>query len=403
VTSDDSESRVRPFRIGVPEAALSDLRGRLARTRWPEAQPVDDWSQGVPVDYLSDLCRHWADGYDWRATEERLNRLPHLLTTIDGLEIHAVHLRSPHPEATPLILTHGWPGSFLEFEASLGPLTDPVAHGGEAQDAFHVVVPSLPGYGFSGKPAETGWDIHRIGRAWTELMTRLGYERFIAGGSDWGTSVSTTIALQHPERLLGLVLVPPLAAPDRDEAEHSLEERTALAELEERTRTGSGYSAIQATRPQTLGYALSDSPAGLCAWIAEKVWTWVDHDEDLESVISRDQLLDNVSLYWHTGTAASSTRLYWESIAEVTRWFTDGGDPITVPTAGIVFPAEVPRPSQRWAAARFLDIVHWGEPARGGHFGAWEQPDLFVGEMRRARRACVSPSRGRRGAGPRSG
>lgn len=374
---------VHPFRIEVPDADLDDLRGRLVRTRWPDREPVADWSQGVPLEYLTQLCRHWATEYDWRATESRLNELPQVSTTIDGLRIHALHIRSPHRDATPLVLTHGWPGSFLEFEATVAPLTDPVAHGGAAKDAVHLVVPSLPGYGFSAKPTERGWGIHRIARAWTELMTRLGYDRFVAAGSDWGTSISTSIALQRPERLLGLHLVPPLAPPARDADDLTADERDALADLDERSRTGSAYSGVHATVPQTLGYSLLDSPAGLCAWIVEKIWAWADHDGDLEAVIARDRILDNISLYWLTGTAASSARLYWESIAEVSRWFSDGTDDIIdVPTAATVFPAEVPRPSRRWAARRFTDVIHWGRPERGGHFGAWEQPEAFIAEIR---------------------
>ena len=256
--------RIKPFAIGVDAAALNELRGRLQRARWPERETVSDWSQGVPRGYLQDLCGYWAGRYDWRATEARLNQIPQFTTTIDGLDIHFLHLRSPHPGAVPLIMTHGWPGSFLEFEQALGPLTDPPAHGADAADAFDVVVPSLPGYGFSGKPAATGWDVHRIARAWAELMARLGYRRFLAMGSDWGTSVSTSLALQHPGRLLGIHLVPPLAPPDRTAGDLTDDERAALADLDQRSRTGSGYSAIQGTRPQTIGYSLTDSPPG-CA------------------------------------------------------------------------------------------------------------------------------------------
>ena len=270
--------RVEPFVIRVDEAALEDLRDRLRRTRWPEREPVGDWSQGVPLDYLRELCAYWAGGYDWRATEARLNQIPQFTTAIDGLDIHFLHVRSPHPGAVPLVMTHGWPGSFLEFEQVLGPLADPAAHGADAAaGVFDVVVPSLPGYGFSGKPASAGWDIHRIARAWAELMTRLGYERFLAIGSDWGTSVSTSLALQHPGRLLGVHLVPPLAPLDRAAADLTGGERAALADLDQRSRTGSGYSAIQGTRPQTIGYSLTDSPAGLCAWIVEKLWAWTEH------------------------------------------------------------------------------------------------------------------------------
>jgi pimeloyl-ACP methyl ester carboxylesterase len=381
--------QIEPFVIGVDDASLDDLRVRLRRTRWPERETVGDWSQGVPLAYLQELCGYWSTRYDWRATQARLNRIPQFTTTIDGLRVHFLHVRSPHPGAVPLIMTHGWPGSFLEFEQTLGPLTDPAAHRGDPADAFHVVVPSLPGYGFSGKPAVAGWDVHRIARAWAELMTRLGYDRFLAQGSDWGTSVSTSLALQYPGRLLGIHLVPPLAPPDRGAADLTDAERAALADLDERARSGSGYSAEQGTRPQTIGYSLTDSPAGLCAWIAEKLWAWTDHPGDLGRVLSADQVLDNITLYWLTGTAASSARLYWESIAEVTEWFTvSASDTITVPTGCSVFPKEVPRPSRRWAERRFANIVYWNEPDRGGHFAAWEQPEIFANEVRGVGRIC---------------
>ncbi|HEY9350671.1 MAG TPA: epoxide hydrolase [Acidothermales bacterium] len=381
---------VRPFRIAVPEQDLVDLRTRLRNGRWPEEQPVLGWAQGVPLRYLRELCDFWADGYEWRTTERRLNAISQMVTTIDGLDVHALHVRSPHAQALPLVLTHGWPGSFLEFEAVVDPLIDPVAYGGQADEAVHLVVPSLPGYGFSGKPSTPGWGVHQIARAWVELMSRLGYDRFIAAGSDWGTSVSTCIALDHPERLLGLHLVPPLVGPpDGDLSNLTAAEEQAVADLDERTSTGSAYSAIHATRPQTLGYGLVDSPIGLCAWLVEKIWTWADHDGDLNAVIARQRLLDNVTLYWLTRTGASSIRLYWQSIAEVSRWFTaPAHDVIDVPTACSVFTKEVPRPSRRWAERRFTNIVHWGEPPRGGHFAAWEQPQSFVIESRAAVRAC---------------
>jgi epoxide hydrolase len=386
--------RIEPFAIGVDAAALADLRDRLRRARWPERETVGDWSQGVPLGYLQDLCGYWAKGYDWRATEARLNQIPQFTAEIDGLDVHFLHVRSPHPGAVPLLMTHGWPGSFLEFERVLGPLTDPPAHGGDPADAFDVVVPSLPGYGFSAKPSATGWDIHRIARSWAELMTRLGYGRFLAMGSDWGTSVSTSLALQHPARVLGIHLVPPLAPPDRAADDLTDDELAALADLDQRTRTGSGYSAVQGTRPQTIGYSLTDSPAGLCAWIAEKLWAWTDHPGDLGQVLSVDQVLDNITLYWLTGTGASSARLYWQSIAQVTEWFTAAAsDIITVPAGCSVFPKEVPRPSRRWAQRRFTNIVHWNQPARGGHFAAWEQPSLFTAEVRAVARSCGAPPR----------
>jgi len=282
----------------------------------------------------------------------------------------------------PVVLTHGWPGSFLEFELAAQRLVDPVG----GAPACHVVVPSLPGYAFSGRPTEPGWTIHRIAEAWCQLMSRLGYDRFVAAGSDWGTSISTSIALQRPERLLALHLVPPLVPPVREGL--TAPEQRALRDLDERTRTGSGYSAVHATRPQSLGYALTDSPVGLAAWIGEKLWTWSDQRH---GGLTADQMLDDISLYWFTRTATSSTRLYWESIAEVSEWFTSQtSDTIDVPTGASVFPAEVPRPSRRWAQRRFRNLIHWGEPDRGGHFAAWEQPDLFAAELRSTLRAMAA-------------
>ena len=379
---------IEPFRIAVAQWELDELRTRLLDTRWPDEEPVSDWSQGVPLRQLQALCSRWAREYDWRAAERRLNEIPQFRTEIDGLALHFLHVRSPDSSATPLVLTHGWPGSFLEFEQVLAALAEPAAHGGAAGDAFHVVVPSLPGYAFSERPTTTGWDIHRIARAWCELMTRLGYPRFLAAGSDWGTSISTSIALQHPERLHALHLVPPLVAPDRDTEDLTGAERSALRDLDERTRHGSGYSAMHGTRPQTLGYGLTDSPAGLAAWIGEKLWTWADQ---ASGGLTEDQVLDSLSLYWFTRTAASSARLYWESIEEVSAWFTSAtADTIAVRTGCSVFPAEVPRPSRRWAERRFTSIVHWSEPDRGGHFGAWEQPELFVRDIRATARAARS-------------
>jgi epoxide hydrolase len=376
-------TRLEPFQIAVPEADLIDLRRRLSAARWPSRETVLDWSQGVPLGVLHKLCEHWQTAYDWRATERRLNRLPHYRAAIDGLPVHFIHLPSPVVDAVPVIMTHGWPGSFFEFEQVIQRLADPAAFGEPPRQAFHVVVPSLPGYGFSEAPNEPGWNIHRIAAAWAELMDRLGYSRFIALGSDWGTSISTCLALDHRPRLLGLHLIPPLVPPPARGTTLSEPERAAIARLEERNRTNSAYSQIQATRPQTLGYSLVDSPVGLCAWILEKVWTWSDHQGDLWEVLSPDQVLDNITLYWLTRTGGSSARLYWESIAEVTAWFTrPGGDRITVPTGCTVFPQEIPRPFRRWAEPRFPSIVHWGEPERGGHFGAWEQPELFISEVR---------------------
>jgi epoxide hydrolase len=375
---------VTPFRIDVPDADLADLRDRLRRTRWPERETVDDWSQGIPLAYVQDLCRYWADGYDWRAREARLNGFSQYRTEIDGLAIHFVHVRSPHEGALPLVMTHGWPGSIVEFLKVIGPLTDPAAHGGEPADAFHVVCPSLPGYGFSGKPAGPGWGVERIARAWAALMARLGYDRYGAQGSDWGTSVTTSLGQQDAAHLAGVHVVPPIAAPDPATLDDlTAAERASLAALREAGERESGYSAEQSTKPQTLGYGLVDSPAGLAAWIAEKFWAWTDHGGHLENVVSRDDLLDNIMLYWLPGTAASSARLYWESFGQVSDWFTRATtDTVDVPAGGTVFPKEIPHPSRRWAARRYTDLRHWGEPPRGGHFAALEQPELFAGEVR---------------------
>ena len=375
---------LQPFQIEIPEADLRELRERLAHTRWPESETVGDWSQGVPLAYLKELCDYWAEQYDWRATESRLNALPQFRTVIDGLGIHFLHVRSPHPEALPLVITHGWPGSIVEFLKVIGPLTDPAAHGGDPADAFHVVCPSLPGYGFSDKPDRPGWDIQRIAAAWAALMARLGYERYGAQGSDWGTSISASLAQQDPGHVAGIHLTPPLAPPDPATFDDLTErEREALASMERSAEWDSGYSQEQSTRPQTIGYALVDSPAALCAWIMEKFWAWTDSDGHPETVLTRDELLDNVMLYWLPRAGASSARLYWESSRQVNEWISGPtDDTVDVPTGCSIFPKEIQRPSRRWAEKRFLDIRYWNEPDRGGHFAAFEQPDLFVEEVR---------------------
>ena len=381
---DESDEVITPFLLEVPEAELDDLRDRLRRTRWPEAETVDDWSQGIPLAYVQDLCRYWADQYDWRTTEARLNAVPQFRTEIDGIGVHFLHVRSPHPEALPLIVTHGWPGSIVEFLKVIGPLADPISHGGDAADAFHVVCPSLPGYGFSERPAKPGWGVERIAAAWADLMDRLGYERYGAQGGDWGTSVSTSLAQQHPDHVAGIHLNPPLAAPDPATFDDlTAGERAALADLERAQEWESGYAIQQSTRPQTLGYALTDSPAGLCAWIVEKFRAWTDCDGNPENALTRDEMLDDITLYWLTRTPASAARLYWESFRTVAARFTSGAvDMVTVPTGASIFPKEIPRPSRRWAERRFTDIRHWSELDRGGHFAAFEQPELFVDEVR---------------------
>ena len=372
------------FRIEVPDAELDDLRERLNAVRWPERETVRDWSQGVPLEYMRELCAYWAAGYDWRATEARLNALPQFRAEIDGLGIHFIHVRSPHPDALPLVMTHGWPGSIVEFIKVIGPLSDPSAYGGDRADAFHVVSPSLPGYGFSDKPQRPGWGVERIAAAWAELMARLGYERYGAQGSDWGTSISACIGQRDGDHVAGIHLAPPLAPPDPATFDDLTDaEQAALDSLEQAAEWESGYSTEHATRPQTIGYALADSPVALCAWIVEKFWAWTDCDGHPENVLTRDELLDNLMLYWLPRTGASSARLYWESIRQVNDVIAGTvHDVVDVPTGCSIFPKELQRPSRRWAEKRFRDIRHWNELDRGGHFAAFEQPELFVDELR---------------------
>ena len=365
----------------IAPAAIEDLRRRLAATRWAGSATVDDWSQGVPLTYLQDVCAYWADGYDF-GVADRINRYPGFYATLTGdgdepLDIHVLHVRSPEPDALPLVVTHGWPGSIVEFLDVLGPLTDPAAHGGDPADAFHVVAPTLPGYGWSAKPSRAGWGVSRIAEAWDELMLGLGYERYGAQGGDWGSAVTTALAVAHPEHLAGIHVNMVNVGPDRDTFGDLTEaEQSALDAMEEHRRTGMGYSTQQSTRPQTLGYSLDDSPAGQAAWILEKLWAWCDHDGTPETALSRDQILDDISLYWFTQTGASSARLYWESFGAAPR-----GE-ISVPSGVSSFPGEIWRPSRRWAERRFTDLRWFRDLPRGGHFAAWEQPELFVDQVR---------------------
>ncbi len=368
------------FTVDIAQSELDALRARIEHARWPEAETVDDWSQGVPLKYLKQLCRYWATGYDWRRAESMLNAYPQLRTTIDGLGIHLLHVRSPHAAARPLLLTHGWPGSVFEFTKIIGPLVDPVRYGGAASDAFHVVVPSLPGYGFSDRPARTGWGIERIARAWATLMARLGYARFGAMGSDWGTSVTTLLAQYDAAHVSGVHLVPPLAPPDLT-TDLTSWERRAIDDLDQVQFDGSAYSEIHRTRPQTIGYALVDSPIALCAWIAEKYHLWSDREHS--SQLSADDILDAVTLYWLTRTGASAARLYYESIGTVSTWFTEQtSDVVPVPVGASIFDHETPRISRRWAVKRYPDIRLWRHHDQGGHFAALEFPDLLVADLR---------------------
>ncbi|WP_420453416.1 epoxide hydrolase family protein [Ilumatobacter sp.] len=369
-------SEVRPFTIDVADEVLDDLRSRLANTRWPESEPVDDWSQGTPLAYVQDLCAHWADGYDWRDREARLNRFDQFTTEIDGLELHFVHQRSPHEGAMPLLLTHGWPGSIVEFHKVIEPLVDPTAHGGDAGDAFHVVAPSLPGYGFSAKPAETGWGVERIAAAFAELMARLGHDRYIAQGGDWGSAVTSVIGAHDPDHCAGIHLTLAMGArPDLD-GEPTAQEERVLEKMKYYADWDSGYSKEQSTRPQTVGYGLVDSPAAQAAWIVEKFWAWTDNDGHPEDVLTRDELLDNIMLYWINGNGASSARLYWESFSE--RRELDIG----VPTGFASFAEEIVPPVRSWVEPVYPNLVHWAEHDRGGHFAAFEVPETFVSEVR---------------------
>jgi microsomal epoxide hydrolase len=371
---------IQPFRIDIPEAALEDLNKRLTRTRWPRESPSVGWERGVPLDYLQELAEYWQTKYDWRTQEARLNEIPQFTTTIDGANIHFLHVRSPESEAMPLILTHGWPGSVVEFLEVIGPLADPAAHGGDPADAFHVVVPSMPGFGFSGPTDDTGWDTTRIALAWAELMRRLGYEQYGAQGGDWGAQVSRTLGIRDAEHVVGVHLnfLPTFPSGDPAELEGLTEaEQERLAKLEYFATEQSGYFSIQGTRPQTLAYGLTDSPAGQLAWIVEKFKELTDSESVPEDAVDRDQMLTNVMFYWLTETARSSADLYKEDTSAF-------GEPEIneTPTGIAVFPAEIGQPIRRFAEPSNPNIVHWSEFDRGGHFAAMEEPDLLVEDVR---------------------
>jgi len=365
------------FRVAIPAPALADLRARLGATRGPEKETVNDWSEGVPLATMEALTEYWRSGYDMRRLERRLNAVPQYRTRIDGLGIHFLHIQSKHPNALPIILTHGWPGSVIEFLKVVAPLTDPTAYGGKADDAFHVIVPSLPGFGFSDKPAERGWGLPRIARAWAVLMKRLGYTSYVAQGGDWGAGVTTWMAKQHVEGLKAIHLNLPILFPPPLEGEPSSEEKAALAKLQAYADNGSAYARLQGTRPQTIGYSLSDSPVGQAAWIYEKLVQWSDPND--APALSRDEMLDNIMLYWLSNTAASSARLYFESFA--TDFSTQKLD---IPVAVSVFPGELYRPLKVWGERAYSKLYYWNEVAKGGHFAAFEQPEIFVAELRRS-------------------
>lgn len=371
-------TEIRPFRVAVPQEQLDDLARRLDLTRWPEKETVDDWSQGTPLAVLQELVAYWRESYDWRGGEARLNAFDQFVTGIDGLDIHFLHVRSPHRDALPLVLTHGWPGSVVEFLEVIGPLTDPVAHGGRAEDAFHVVAPSLPGYGFSAKPTATGWGVEKIAGAWAELMRRLGYTRWVAQGGDWGAFVTNSIGEQAPPGCIGIHVNMPIARAPKSVRESPTEaDRRTIERVRYYYDWDSGYSKQQATRPQSLGYGLVDSPVGLAGWIYEKLQVWSDNPGQAWDTLGRDAVLDNIMVYWLTGTGASAARLYWES-------FGGGNDGIiALPAGASAFPGDIMPVPRHWMEQRYPQLVYWNELDRGGHFAAWEQPELFVGELRK--------------------
>jgi epoxide hydrolase len=382
-STEPSDPTIRPYRIQIPQADLDDLHDRLGRTRWPDELPGIGWTRGVPLGYLKELAGYWADGYDWRKHEARLNQFPQFTATIDGANVHFLHGRSAEPDALPLILTHGWPGSVVEFLNVIGPLTDPRAHGGDPGDAFHLVIPSIPGYGLSGPTREPGWTIGRIAHAWAELMGRLGYQRYGTQGGDWGAFVAPELGRVDPDHVVGVHLnaatfgfIPFGPVDPQELASFTDAERARLERLNTSTAgPGNGYFEVQATRPQTLAYALTDSPVGQLTWIVEKFKEWSHAAEVPEDAVDRDQLLTNVMLYWLTGTAGSSADLYYEN----THASFVPPQPVTVPTGVAVFAEDY---AIRRYGERGHNIVHWTEFDRGGHFAAMEAPDLLVSDVR---------------------
>ena len=393
---------VRPFRVEGPEEDLADLRRRATATRWPDPETVPDQSQGVQLERLRDLVQYWGTGYDWRDVESRLNALPQFMTNIDGLDIHFIHVRSPHPDALPLILTHGWPGSIIELLKVIDPLTDPPAHGGQAEDAFDVVIPSMPGYGFSERPTSPGWDPDHIARAWTQLMDRLGYQRYVSQGGDWGALIADAMARQAAPGLLGVHVNMPAAVPgdiskaikngDPAPAGLSDEEQAAFDILTTFFLKSAAYGAMMQTRPQTVGYGLTDSPAGLAAWLLDHGDGFGQPAGAIERALeakpagelTRDDILDDISLYWLTNSAVSSARLYWENKYEYFNAASQMTTDITLPVGVSVFPGEIYRAPRSWTEQAYRQLIYFNAVDAGGHFAAWEQPELFTSEVRAA-------------------
>lgn len=380
---------LRPFKVAIPDDALVDLRNRVRATRWPDRETVADQSQGVQLAKLQPLVQYWGTDYDWRKAEAKLNAYPQFVTSIDGLDIHFIHVRSRHPNALPVLITHGWPGSVFELIKTIEPLTNPTAHGGRAEDAFDVVIPSMPGYGFSERPKTTGWGPDRMARAWDVLMKRLGYQRYVAQGGDWGSVVADVMAAQRPAGLLGIhvnmpATVPPeiaavLAVGGPAPAGLTADEKVAFDMMDAFYKKGGGYSAMMVTRPQTIGYSLADSPVGLAAWFYDKFAAWTDSGGEPERALTRDEMLDDITLYWLTGTATSGARLYWENNAN-----NFNAVNISLPAAITVFPGEIYRTPRSWAERAYHKLIYFHAVDKGGHFAAWEQPELFASELRAA-------------------
>jgi pimeloyl-ACP methyl ester carboxylesterase len=384
---------IRRFEISVPEEQLVDLRQRIGATRWPDQETVADQSQGVRLAKLQEFVRYWGTDYDWRKAEAKLNALPQFVTEIDGLDIHFIHVRSPHANALLLIMTHGWPGSVLELLKTIGPLTDPTARGGRAEDAFHLVLPSYPGYGFSGKPRDTSWGPAHVARAWHELMQRLGYKQYVSQGGDWGAIISEVMAVQAPAGLLGIHVNMPGTVPssvlrlirNRDPVPASFSdvEKTAFASLAYFYGKGFGYAEMMNTRPQTIGYALADSPVAMAAFFYDKFAEWTCSGGEPERALTKDEMLDDITLYWVTNTGTTSSRSYWDAAQ-------GGGGPFNaveitaVPVAVTIFPGEIYRTPRSWAEQSFHKLIYWNEVNKGGHFAAWEEPELFSAELRAA-------------------
>ena len=390
------DNAIRKFHAYIPEEALIDLHRRIAATRWPDQETVADQTQGVQLAKLQSLVRYWGTGYDWRKAEAKLNALPQFITEIDGLDIQFAHIRSRHSNAMPLIMTHGWPGSPLELLKVVGPLTDPKAHGGRAEDAFHLVMPTYPGYGFSGKPTATGWGPDHVAKAWDELMRRLGYEKYVSQGGDWGAIISEIMAVQAPAGLMGIHINMPGTTPpgvlrlihngDPVPADFTPDEKVAFSGLEAFYKKGFGYAEMMNTRPQTLGYGLADSPVAMAAFFYDKFCAWTQSGGEPERVLTRDEMLDDITLYWLTNTGTSSSRSYWDATQL-------GGGPFNafdiqkVPVAVTVFPGEIYRAPRSWGEQSFKKLIYWNEAQKGGHFAAWERPEIFTNEIRAAFRS----------------